>query len=162
MHSHKKNAQTFTNMLIYIFTHLLLDTHIHHQKKLSFLRAQPTSHLSTHTYKWQHLIFTKSTGCEIGRCQRTESFSTHRAHGFLHCGPPIRPGAYALAYPAYPDTMPLVQAWISWRQSIVSRSVWKLRSSEIHQALSCQAQCERAFTQIEVLFLYRPINNEEH
>lgn len=78
MHSHK-NAQTHTDMLVYFSTSIFLDTHTSPQ--LSFLRAQPTSHLSTHTFKQEHVIIGKSTSCEIGRCQRTMSIWTHRAHG---------------------------------------------------------------------------------
>ncbi len=37
-----------------------------------------------------------------------------------------------------------VQAWISRRRSIISRSVWKQRSSEIRLTFSHRAQCEMA------------------
>lgn len=86
MHSHK-NAQTHTDMLVYFSTSIFLDTHTSPQ--LSFLRAQPTSHLSTHTFKQEYVISAKSTGCEIGRCLRATSIWTQSSR--LGPGSPIIP-----------------------------------------------------------------------
>lgn len=75
----KMPKHTHTQTCLFIFPHTYF--WIHTSPQLSFLRAQSTSHLSTHTFKREHVIFAKSSGCEIGRCQHAASIWTHRAHG---------------------------------------------------------------------------------